>query len=201
MRYKKDFVNYFSKKAFFTADDAKRYLIKNGGDSNYAKLLLHGMVNQGTLFRLKKGVYSFSENELLAGFAFRPFYYGLEFALTLRKIWTQQSNPVVLTTSKANPGIRKVMNSRVMVRRIDERAFFGFEYLNYSDLYIPVSKPEKIIIDLLYYKMKIDEETISALMKLSSNRTVKNYASILGEVYASRADLFLDRFRNNRVHD
>lgn len=198
MKFKKPLVSYFSKKAFFTSGDVKRYLARLDVKEGYEKLLLHNMVRNGELFRLKKGVYTFTKNEEIAGYAFRPFYYGMEFALTLRKIWTQQSDPVIITRSKANPGVRIVLGTKVTVRRINKNAFFGFEYINYSGLFLPVSAPEKIILDFLYFKFRIDEGTIEAIIKQSNVNLLERYAQKLGNLYLDKVDRLLGNFDVSR---
>ena len=61
------------------------------------------------------------------------------------------------------------MNSKAMVRRINPNAFFGFEYLNYSGLFVPVSTPEKILLDLVYCELDVDDNTCRSLAKASSS--------------------------------
>ena len=130
----------------------------------------------------------------MIGFAFRPFYYGMEYALTLRKIWTQQANPVIMTTSKANAGLREVMNSKVIVHRIDSHAYFGFEYLSFSGLFLPVSLPEKILLDFLYFQADIDPVTRQALMKESNRKVLRNFADRMGSRYSTQIDSLIDNF-------
>ncbi|MEM4066310.1 MAG: type IV toxin-antitoxin system AbiEi family antitoxin domain-containing protein [Candidatus Micrarchaeaceae archaeon] len=177
MIYKRRFSEYFSRKPFFTFNEAERYLSREGATEGYCRLLLHNMVKKNELVRIKKGFYTFSRNEVVSGFAFRPFHYGLEYALSIRKTWTQQSIPVVVTTSKANPGIRDVLGYKILVRRISEKYFFGFEYLNYSNFFIPVSTPEKTALDFLYYGIKLDPETLHSLLAQSDPLILKDYAS------------------------
>ncbi len=146
------------------------------------------------MVRIKRGFYTFSRNEKVIGFAFRPFYYGMEYALTLRKIWTQQANPVIMTTSKANAGLREVMNSKVIVHRIDSHAYFGFEYLSFSGLFLPVSLPEKILLDFLYFQADIDPVTRQALMKESNRKVLRNFAERMGSRYSTQIDSLIDDF-------
>ena len=118
----------------------------------------------------------------------------MEYALTLRKIWTQQANPVIMTTSKANAGLREVMNSKVIVHRIDSHAYFGFEYLSFSGLFLPVSLPEKILLDFLYFQADIDPVTRQALMKESNRKVLRNFAERMGSRYSTQIDSLIDDF-------
>lgn len=179
MKYNSDFIRYFSKEKCFTFGDLKRFLIDKGATEAYAKLFAHKMLKSGRIFRLTNGVYSFSNDEAVIGFAFPPFYYGLEYALTIRKLWTQVSNPVVITASKAMPGIRESMGKRIVVRRISKRMFFGFEYVRFSGIFVPVSDLEKTIVDLIYYRIGIGGE-VERLVALADKRKLMRYAEKAG---------------------
>ncbi len=192
MKYERSFVEYFSKLPLFTAGDASRYLVKLGSSAEYSRLLLHNLVRSRRLFRIKKGFYTFSKDENVMGFAFRPFYYGMEYALTLRKVWTQQANPVIITTSKANTGVRDILLAKAVIHRINSRAFFGFEYLNYSGLFVPVSLPEKILLDFLYFEVNIDFTTQMTLVKDSNRVTLRSFASRLGNRYLRQVNRLLE---------
>ncbi len=182
MKYETAFTEFFSKQNLFTSSDARRFLSGLGASEAYIRLMLHNMVKSGKLNRIKKGIYSFSRNEAVIGFAFRPFYYGLQYALTIRKLWTQQSVPVIITTSKANPGARQVMGLRVILRRINENGFFGFEYINYGGIFVPVSDIEKTLLDFVYYDVKIDPETMAVLRGKSDEKKLRDYSlRIFGE--------------------
>ncbi len=180
MKYETAFKNAFSTMQLFAAGDARRFLTRMGASTGYVRLFLHNMAARKEIFRISSGYYSFTDNEALAGFAFRPFYYGLGYALTIRGLWTQQSNPVIVTTTKTEPGIRSVMGHRVVVKRINVRAFFGFDYVKYSGLFVPVSTPEKTLIDFLYYKIHLDKETRSAIWKSADKKKIGKYARMLG---------------------
>jgi len=163
MKYKASFVEFFSKQSMFTTGDARRFLTKLGADESYIRFMLHYLVNSGELYSIGKGAYTFHRNEVAIGFKFRPFYYGLQYALTIRKIWTQQSVPVIITAGKANPGIREIMSTRVILHRIDKSMFFGFEYINYGGVFVPVSDVEKTLLDFNYYHIKLSNETLESI--------------------------------------
>lgn len=182
MKYETAFTEFFSKQNLFTSSDARRFLTGLGASEAYIRLMLHNMVKSGKLNRIKKGVYTFSRNEAVIGFAFRPFYYGLQYALTIRKLWTQQSVPVIITTTKANPGARQVMGLRIILRRINENGFFGFEYINYGGVFVPVSDIEKTLLDFIYYDVNIDPETLAVLKGKSDENKLMQYSrKLFGE--------------------
>jgi len=194
MKYEKAFIEYFSKLTLFSADDAYRFLSHYGSDYSYSRVFLHNLVVNGKLYRITKGTFTFSRNEAVYGFAFRPFYYGMEFALSVRKLWTQQANPVIITLTKSNAGTRKILGTNITIRRISQNAFFGFEYLNYMDLFIPVSRPEKIFLDFIYYGINPDKETLTNLMKKIDPEILKEYVKRLGQRYVNSALRIFNKF-------
>ena len=99
---------------------------------SYVKLFMHLQTKRHGLLKIGKGKYTFIRNDATVGFAFTPFYYGMEHALTIHGLWTQMTNPVIITTGKAVPGIREAAGYRIVVRRIAKRMFFGIEYLKYG---------------------------------------------------------------------
>ena len=70
-----------------------------------------------------------------------------------------------MTTGKANAGVREIMGTRVILHRIDRTRFFGFEYINYGGVFVPVSDLEKTLLDFNYYHIKLDRETLQSLRK------------------------------------
>ena len=176
MKYETAFLQFFSKQNIFTTNDARRFLIGLGASEPYIRLLLHNMVKSGKIHRIKKGIYAASRNEAVVGFGFRPFYYGLQYALTIRKLWTQQSVPVVITTKKANPGVRYVMGIKTILHRISKNGFFGFEYINYGGIFVPVSDPEKTLLDFIYYGVNLDPETLSELRTKTDETKLRQYS-------------------------
>lgn len=183
MKYKAAFIEFFTRQAIFTTEDARRFLTILGAGEAYVRLMLHNMVKSGGLHSIGKGAYTFHRNEVAIGFKFRPFYYGLQYALTIRRIWTQQSVPVIITTGNANPGLRDIMGTRVILHRISKKAFFGFEYINYGELFVPVSDPEKTLLDFDYYGISLDPETRVALKNRVNETKFHEYASKLDSRY------------------
>ena len=175
MKYESPFIRFFERQNMFLTDDARRFLSGLGASEAYIRLMLHNLVQSGKLYRIGKGAYTFQRNEGIIGFRFRPFYYGLQYALTIRKIWTQQSIPVIITKNKAEPGIRELMGVRIIVHRINANGFFGFEYLNYGGLFVPVSDPEKTLLDFIYYGIKLDPETRAGLEKRANKSLLEEY--------------------------
>lgn len=135
------------KSPVFRAKDVE-HIVK---DKNYSSLLLHNMVKRGEVNRVTKGWYSLHEDPIVSVFCFKPAYIGLQEALSLHELWEQETNIVIVTTRNVRMGVRKVLGSNVIFHRIGQKYFFGFDYMRYGDLFIPVSDPEKTLIDLFYF--------------------------------------------------
>ncbi len=125
-------------------------------------------------------MYTFSYDEAVAGFAFPPFYYGLQYALTIHRFWTQMSSPVIITTTKAVPGVLESMSVSVTVRRISKDMFFGFEYIKYSGIFVPVSDLEKTLVDMVYYGIGLDNAEVRELVRKANKAKLNSYAKKAG---------------------
>ncbi len=176
MMYDSDFRKYFSKTQIFSFKDAQRFLNKMGASNAYVKVFIHNQMKRHGLKKVGKGRYTFSNNDAIVGFAFGPFYYGMEYALTIHKLWTQMANPVVVTTTKAVPGIRDSMGNTIVVRRISERMFFGIEWVDYNGVFVPVSDAEKTLIDFAYYRIALNKEDLKNLINACDKKKLAKYA-------------------------
>ncbi|MCL4365039.1 MAG: hypothetical protein M1569_01710 [Candidatus Marsarchaeota archaeon] len=150
----------------FTLTDIRIFLSNDGVSQRYLKIMLNNLIKKKEIIRIAKGVYTFHKDAAVVGFAFRPFYYGLEDALSYRNLWTQNANPTVLTTKNVREGTRKFVESNYTVKRVAPELFFGFDFIKYYEMWLPVSDPEKTLIDLVYYHHGIRDD---ALEKLSGS--------------------------------
>jgi predicted transcriptional regulator of viral defense system len=187
VKYKKAFIEYFSKLKFFSFKDAKRFLLNMGSSEDYVKLFLHNQIKRHNLFRIGKGFYTFQNNEAVIGFRFSPFYYGLEYALTIRNLWTQMASPVIITTRNVRSGRREIFGANVIIRKISKKMFFGYEYINYSGIFVPVSDPEKTFIDFFYFKTPFPKE---CRIKLNKQK-LKRYLKLCNPILRKRIEKFL----------
>ena len=165
MKYTDIIKNHFREKPVFSLRDVMIILKEKGLSKNYAYLLVHNLIGRKEIFRITRGVYSFNEDLMVSGFAFSPFYYGLQESLSIRNFWEQGTNPVIITVKKVRTGLREVFGSNIFVRRIDRRMFFGFEMIKHHGLWIPVSDTEKTLIDFFYFNEPLQEKTVSEIKK------------------------------------
>lgn len=192
MKYLKKFKEHFSKWPAFTSRDALLFLSELGASRAYSHLLLINVVKKGDVHKIKKGVYTFGDDPALASFAFSPSYHGLQDALSLLDLWDQETNTVLITPLRVRGGVREILGSKVFVRKIDRKMFFGFTSLKYFDYWIQVSDVEKTLIDFVYFKVplqpivleeikkRIDQDKLDGYLKQCSSRVKRGVRSLLG---------------------
>ena len=186
MKYMKSFIAHFSSNPAFNSQDAMRFLQNRGASAGYHKLVITNLLKEGKIHKITRGSYTFQDDVQYAGFAFRPFYYGLEDALSLLGLWEQETNPVILTPKKVRPGIRSFEGRNYIVRHISRKMFFGYSYIAYGEFNIPVSTIEKTLIDLLYFKVPISEEVVQNVLAASNMDILKGYAKEIPSSLKSR---------------
>ncbi|HLD60377.1 MAG TPA: hypothetical protein VI912_05245 [Candidatus Bilamarchaeaceae archaeon] len=175
MKYLSLFRNNFEKRSTFTISEVKKVLGQKKISAGYVNTLLNHLSKKGEIKRITKGVYTFKNEIEVVGFAFPPFYYGLQEALSLRKMWDQETNPVVITSRKIRTGIRKFLGNNYLIKRINRKMFFGFEMIPYYDMWIPVSDLEKTLIDFVYFKLPINQEVLADIKKQIKTKRLDGY--------------------------
>ena len=175
MKYIKGIREHFGQALVFTIRDLKIFISNQGASDNYANLLIHNLMEKNEIHRITRGVYTFQDDAIVSGFAFSPFYYGLQNALSIRNIWEQETNPVVITPRKVRTGLRTIMDTNVLVRKIQRKMFFGFDLIKHYDYWIPVSDVEKTLIDFVYFKEPISEESLGEMKKRIRKDVLEKY--------------------------
>jgi len=155
--------------------DLKVALGTRGISKNYLHLLVHNLLASGELKKITRGTYTFRDDAETVGFAFTPFYYGLEEALSLRNLWEQETNPVVITPRRVRSGVRTFEGRNYAVRHIAREMFFGFELVKYGDFWIPVSDAEKTLIDFVYFKQPLPQSALKELVSATDAAKLNKY--------------------------
>ncbi|MCI0503074.1 type IV toxin-antitoxin system AbiEi family antitoxin domain-containing protein [Candidatus Micrarchaeota archaeon] len=195
MKYLKQIRAGFGRRVSFTSKDLRLYLSESGISRAYLHLLLHNLMKSGELKRITRGVYTFREEAEAVGFGFSPFYYGLQEALSLRNLWEQETNPVVITPKKARPGVRSFLGTNYVVRRISRKMFFGFEMMKYYDIWIPVSDAEKTLIDFVYFRMNLPEDALAEINSRMRPEVMRGYLKRCPARVAKRVKSLLGKTR------
>jgi predicted transcriptional regulator of viral defense system len=156
--------------------DSISRIIKDGRKkSEYAKQLIMNLISQGKIKRLTKGFYAAQDNPELIVFCFKPSYLGLQDALSVHNLWEQETIPIIISPRKIRSGLRSVNGSNVLIRRLDRKYFFGFEYMDNGKNYLPYSDIEKTFIDLAYFKEKISEEALKNIKERMDKKKLEKY--------------------------
>jgi len=175
MKYAKEFRDKFAKRRSFNARDVALYFRQKGLSAQYRRVLLHNLVKKGGLKRIKRGVYTFSNDISCVGFAYSPFYYGLQDALSMHNLWEQEANPIVITPQKARQGMRSFLGNNYLVRRISRRMFFGFSHVRHGGQFVPVSDVEKTLIDFFYFREPLSKDALAEIKGKLDKKVLEKY--------------------------
>jgi hypothetical protein len=174
----KDIINHFSDYPVFTRRDLKLYFKnKKLKTANLTRIIAY-MKSSGKLYTVRKGAYAFKKDSMVAGFAYSPFYYGLLSALTIRELWTQNSRPDIITIRKVRASSIHIfgdIKETVFVHHMPAKYFFGFGIVKYGTLEVPVSEPEKTLIDLFYYRVKVADSRLQRATKEDKQKKSPQY--------------------------
>ena len=165
-KYLLEIEKLFEKSAVVDFKSIKRIIKNKKNVKQYSKKIIRNLILKNKIKSLTKGYYTLYEDITLIVFCFQPAYLGLQNALSYHNLWEQETNPVVLTTKKTRRGIRKVMESNVLIRNIDYKD---------GDFYIPYSDIEKTFIDMIYYKLYMDAELLKEFKKRIDKKKLIEY--------------------------
>ncbi len=153
------------------------------GNKGYTKLLISNLLKQKKIQKVGKGVYTKYDERTLAVFAFKPAYLGLQSALSYHGLWEQETVPIILTIRKVRRGVRRIMGGNVVVRTIDPKYFFGFEFVKEGEFYLPYSDVEKTVIDLVVFGISMDDALLRVVRKkvnlVKLHEYLKRYSLVL----------------------
>jgi predicted transcriptional regulator of viral defense system len=156
-------------------------IVESKKNTGYAKQIVRNLEKQGKIKSISKGHYTKYDDPSLSVFCFKPAYLGLQSALSMHNLWEQETVPIIISASKVRPGIRKLIETNVIIRRINKKYFFGFE--TYEDgFYLPYSDIEKTLIDMIVYKEKITQETLINIKKKLDKKKLNSYLKEYPEI-------------------
>lgn len=175
MKYKKDFLAYFEKFPLFTFNDAKLFLSKKGASYDYSRKMISLMLKRGELYRITKGHYTLERNLTIAGYAFKPFYYGLGYVLTHYGLSEQGYNLEIITTKKVREGVRVIFGLNVVVFRIPQGLFFGYRDVPDETFHYYMSDIEKTLLDLIYFDQVVEDYVYKNIFREINRDRIANY--------------------------
>jgi predicted transcriptional regulator of viral defense system len=191
-------IKHFADYPIFTYNDVKLYLIMVKSNTKNLSRLISYMRSKKMIYTIRKGVYTINNNELVIGFAYSPFYYGLLSALTIRDLWTQNSKLDIITIRKvrmSNANMFKDKNTIFFIHHIPAKYFFGIDFIKYNKLNIPVSDPEKTLIDLFYYKIKLSIQNYAGLLKVIDKKKLQKYLKFYDKHTRSTVLNFIRKYK------
>ena len=174
-KHLKEILDLFEKSPVVEFSSAERIVKKKKNIKQYTKQLIRNLILKGRIKRLTKSFYTLHGDPSLAVFCFKPSYLGLQDALSFHNLWEQETIPVIITVRKARPGIRKILGMNVLIKRLNKRYLFGFDYYEYKNFYLPYSDIEKTLIDLIYFKERLNKEMVKNIVKRIDIKKLNSY--------------------------
>lgn len=153
----------------------KRIINSKKKVKQYHKQVLRNLISQGKVKQITSGKYTLHDEPSLAVFCFQPGYLGLEDALSFHNLWGQETIPVIITTRKVRQGLRQFNGMNYLVRRMDKKYFFGFDYYPSGKFYFPYSDKEKTFLDVLYFDVKLDREELQEIILKLDKKKLNGY--------------------------
>jgi hypothetical protein len=98
--------------------------------------------------------------------------------MTCREIWSQLTHVCVITTKNVKRNKVKLFNDSDFwadVHHVPPKYFFGFSTVLYNNREIPVSDPEKTLIDFVYFRIKISPDDYILLCKKVDKQKLSSY--------------------------
>lgn len=174
-KYLKSVENLFRKSPVVSYSSIQRIIKGNKGNNVYAKQLVRQLMLKGKIKKLAKGCYTSRNDSQLIIFYLKPAYLGLQDALSFHGLWEQETVPIIVTVRKVRQGLRKVLGSNILIRRINKRYLFGFDYIQQGEIYYPYSDIEKTLIDMIYFNEKLSKEALNNIPKKIDAEKLKGY--------------------------
>ena len=151
-------------------------IVKNKKNiKQYTKQLIRNLILKKRIKKLAKGYYTRYNDNSLSVFSFKPSYLGLQDSLSFHNLWEQETIPIIITSRKARQGIRKILDGNVLIRRLNKKYLFGFDYYEQGRFYLPYSDIEKTFIDMIYFKEKMGKEVLNNIKKKINKNKLNSY--------------------------
>jgi len=192
IKYIENIEKFIQKTPVFDISSLKKFILIKKGNRKYIYLLVNKLLKKGKIKRLTKGYYTIYEEPSLAVLSFKPAYLGLQDALSFHNLWEQETIPIIITTKKIKVGIRKFLNTNILLRRINKKYFFGFDYYKQNNFYLPYSDIEKTLIDLIYFKEKLSLEEMANIKNKINFKKLNSYLKIYPKKFREKIMRKLD---------
>lgn len=198
MTISREILEKFSEYPVFRYGDVERYLKGERRRTGDLARIIAYLKKTGRIRTVVKGVYTVAGDSMVSGFAYSPFYYGLLSALTIRELWTQNSRPEIMTVKSVRASKVQIFGDAddlVFVHHIPARYFFGYDVVKYGKLSVPVSNPEKTLIDLFYYKVRLPIQDYGDLLRAVSKKKLNTYLKAYDRRIAVAVQNFVKKYK------
>lgn len=180
----KDLIQKEIEKPVFGVND----LVLKNIPRDYAKKILHELFKSGKISRVERGKYTVFDDALtVATHLTEPCYVSMWSALSIQKLTTQVPFSVEIVTTRQRFN-RKIMfnNTPIIFYTVRSEMMYGYENIIWKEhVRIPVAKPEKIIIDALYFRT-IAAEELSEIIATLNKKLLRSYAALTQDTYVNR---------------
>ena len=180
----KDLIQKVTEKPVFGVND----LFHQNMPRDYAKKILHELFKSGKITRVERGKYTVLDDALtVATHLTEPCYVSMWSALSIQKLTTQIPFSVEIVTTRKRFN-RKIMfnNTPIIFYTVRSEMMYGYENIIWKEhVRIPVAKPEKIIIDALYFRT-IAAEELSDIIATLNKKLLLSYAKLTQDTYVNR---------------
>ena len=193
-KYQDKIRSLFEKSPVVAFNSIKMIVNDKKNVKQYAKQIIRNLIKQNKIRKITKGFYTIYEDPSLAVFCFSG-YLGVQNAMSFHNLWEQETVPIILTARNVRSGRREVFGANVIVRKIDKKYLFGFEYYEDGDFYFPYSDIEKTFIDMVYFRQPLDAEVIKNFREKIDRKKLAEYLKRYPERFRSRVNNILKQKR------
>lgn len=149
----------------FTPMDIQRVF---GGMQSARNLLLHRWSASGKIVRLRRGLYTFADNQppdlLIANKLYEPSYISLEYALSYHKVIPETVYTITSVTTRVTRTFL-LQGKSFSYHQIKKPAFVGYRPTKYRGSTIFIAEPEKAFVDLNYLRFLRGQKPLSRFAK------------------------------------
>jgi len=189
----KEFLDELRKADFFSFR-----LVESKMGSGYAKLFISNLLRKKEIIRLKKGFYTFKKSPYLLANLLVKAYIGLGSAALIHGVWDKAVNITILTPLAGisiKPGERIIGDYKVIIRKISENMYFGYEFKKFDEITVRVSDPEKTLIDMIYFKYPFLDEILDNLLEICNENKIHEYLEKLNKDHVRRSRRIIEKIR------
>ena len=179
-----DLIQKVTEKPVFGVND----LVQKNIPRDYAKKILHELFKSGKITRIERGKYTVLDDILIvATHLTEPCYVSMWSALSIQKLTNQVPFSVEIVTTRQRFN-RKIMfnNTPIIFYTVRSEMMYGYENIIWKEhIRIPAAKPEKIIIDALYFRT-IAAEELNDIIATTNKKLLRSYAKLTQDTYVNK---------------